>query len=78
MIMFNNVLNNMLNMVFQGQNPNQLINEEISKNPQAQILFNQMQQSGMSIKDFTLQYAKQNNINIQPYLNMFYQRGIKL
>ena len=42
-------------------NPNQLIQQ----NPQAQILFNQMKQSGMSIQDFTMQYARQNNINIK-------------
>lgn len=75
--MNNNVINSVLQMISNGQNPNQLIQQMISQNPQAQILFNQMQQSGMSAKDFTMQYAKQNNINLQPILNMLSQKGIK-
>lgn len=70
----NNLINQILQMVSNGVNPQQLI----AQNPQAQILFNQMQQSGMSMKDFTLQYARQNNINIQPILQQLNQRGIKL
>lgn len=74
----NNVLNFVLQTIGGGVNPQQTIQQLISQNPQAQILFNQMQQSGMSMKDFTLQYAKQNNINIQPVLQQLNQRGIKL
>ena len=70
----NSIINQILQMVSNGVNPQQLI----AQNPQAQILFNQMQQSGMSVRDFTLQYAKQNNINIQPILQQLNQRGIKL
>ena len=74
-------MNNIINMITQimtnGQNPNQIIQQMISKNPQAQILFNQMQQSGMSMKDFTMQYARQNNINIDAILNGLSQRGVK-
>lgn len=70
----NSIINQILQMVSNGVNPQQLI----AQNPQAQILFNQMQQSGMSMKDFTLQYARQNNINIQPILQQLNQRGIKL
>ena len=67
-----------MQMMTNGQNPNQVVEQIISKNPQAQILFNQMKQSGMSIKDFTLQFAKQNNINIDQILNTLSQKGIKL
>lgn len=74
----NNIVNTILQMLSVNQNPNQIIQQMISQNPQAQVLFNQMQQSGMSMKDFTLQYAKQNNINIQPILNTLNQKGIKL
>ena len=74
----NNVLNFVLQAIGGGVNPQQTIQQLISQNPQAQILFNQMQQSGMSMIDFTLQYAKQNNINIQPVLQQLNQRGIKL
>lgn len=67
----NQLLNNILQML--NYNPNQLIQQ----NPQAQILFNQMRQSGMSPRDFTIQYARQNNIDLQPILNALSQRGIK-
>lgn len=77
MINNNNIMQTIFQMINNGQNPNQLIQQMINNNPQAQVLFNQMQQSGMSAKDFTLQYAKQNNVNIQPILNMLSQRGIR-
>lgn len=73
----NNDINQIMNFIANGQNPNQLLQQMVQQNPQAQILFNQMQQSGMSMKDFTMQFAKQNNVNIQPILNMLSQRGIK-
>ena len=68
----NNIINNIIQML--NYNPNDLIKQ----NPQAQVLINQMQQSGMNIKDFTLQYAKQNNINLEQIINALSQRGIKL
>ena len=58
--MNNNIANLIMQMMTNGQNPNQVVEQIISKNQEAQILFNQMKQSGMSVKDFTLQFAKQN------------------
>lgn len=75
--MNSNIINNIMQVVMSNQNPNQIITQALQQNPQAQILFNQMQQSGMSIKDFTMQYARQNNININAILNSLSQRGIK-
>lgn len=74
----NNIANMIIQMMTNGQNPNQVVQQLVQQNPQAQVILNQMQQSGMSMKDFTLQYAKQNNINLQPILNTLSQRGIKL
>lgn len=76
--MNNNIANLVIKMITNGQNPSQVAEQVINKNQEAQILFNQMKQSGMSIKDFTLQYARQNNINIEEILNMLSQKGIKL
>ena len=76
--MTNNIVNLIMQMMTNGQNPNQVAEQIISKNQEAQVLFNQMKQSGMSIKDFTLQFAKQKNINIEPILNTLSQKGIKL
>jgi hypothetical protein len=67
----NQLINNILQMM--NCNPNQLIQQ----NPQAQVLFNQMRQSGMSIQDFTMQYARQNNININAIISSLMQRGVK-
>ena len=71
--------NNIINFILQSAgNPQQIVQQIINQNPQAQILMNQMQQSGMSMRDFTLQYARQNNINLQPILQQLNQYGIKL
>lgn len=76
--MNNNIVNLIMQIMTNGQNPNQVVEQIISKNQEAQVLFNQMKQSGMSVKDFTLQFAKQNNINIEEILNTLSQKGIKL
>ena len=76
--MTNNIVNLIMQMMTNGQNPNQVVEQTISKNQDAQVLFNQMKQSGMSVKDFTLQFAKQKNINLEPILNTLSQKGIKL
>jgi hypothetical protein len=68
----NNIINNIMQML--NYNPNDLIKQ----NPQAQALINQMQQSGMSMRDFTMQYARQNNINLEQIINALSQKGIKL
>ena len=71
--------NNIINFILANAgNPQQVIQNMIAQNPQVQVLFNQMKQSGMSMRDFTLQYARQNNINIQPILQQLNQCGIKL
>ena len=71
--------NNIINFILQSAgNPQQIVQQIINQNPQAKNLMNQMQQSGMSMRDFTLQYARQNNINLQPILQQLNQYGIKL
>lgn len=76
--MNNNLMSVVLQMLGNGQNPNQIIQNAISQNPQVNAIFNQMRSSGMSMKDFTLQFAKQNNVNLQPVIAMLNQRGYKL
>lgn len=79
----NSSLNNNLYNIFSqylgmGSNPQQIFQNMIASNPQIQVALNQMQQSGLSSKDYVLQYAKQNNIDITPMINMLSQRGIRL
>ena len=72
---------NPLNMMMQLQNgkmsSQQMINSLMAQNPQFNAILNQQKNSGMSMKDYTLQYAKQNNINIQPIIDMLRNKGVK-
>lgn len=61
-----------------GQQPQQILQNIIQQNPQARAMLMQMQNSGMPPRDFVIQYAKQNNINIQPLVNMLNQQGHRL
>ena len=74
----NNIINFVLQAMSGNANPNQVIQQMLQQNPQAQPFINQMQQSGLSPREYALQYAKQNNININPMVQMLQQRGIKL
>lgn len=70
-------MNNIFQMLLSGMNPNQIMQNVIRQNPQAQVILNQMQQSGMTPQQYVEQLAKQNNINLNPMLNMLRQRGFK-
>lgn len=74
----NNQINLLMQMVMGGQQPQQIIQQLVSQSPQLQVILNQAQQSGMTPQQYAMQYAKQNNINIQPLINMFSQCGIRL
>ena len=67
-----------MQMLMSGMNPNQIMQNVIQSNPQAQVILNQMQQSGMTPRQYVMQLAKQNNINLNPMINMLKQRGFKL
>ena len=76
--MNNNVFNIFNQLINGGQNPQQIINTILMQNPQYQMIFNQIQSSGLSMKDYVIQYAKQNQIDIQPMINLMQQKGYKL
>jgi len=80
--MNNNIPNNLYNVFSQiigmGNTPQQIFQNMINNNPQIQVVLNQMQQSGLSSKDYALQFAKQNNIDINPMIEMLQKRGIRL
>lgn len=50
-------------MLSMGNNPQQIEQMILQQNPQLQVVYNQMKQSGMRPMDFVMQYARQNNIN---------------
>lgn len=72
------VIQTIMQIIQSGNNPETLINSLANQNPQIRALLNQKQQSNMSWKDLTLQLAKQNNVNLTPYIQGLSQRGIKL
>lgn len=72
------MLNNLMQLISSGMNPQQIIQNITQQNPQIQVLLNQARQSGLTPQQYAMQFAKQNNINIQPLINLFNNRGIKL
>lgn len=76
--MNNNILNTFNQIIKTGNNPQQIIQTLLMQNPQYQIIFNQIQSSGLTIKDYVLQYAKQNNIDINSILQILNNNGYKL
>ena len=58
-----------------GPNPQYVQQMIFQQNPQMQVLYNQMLQSGLPPVQFVMQYARQNNIPIQPeMLNSMYNQ----
>lgn len=65
-------------MLMMGNNPQQIMQNLMQSNPQFQVMLNQVKSSGMSMKDYALNYAKQHNIDINPMISMLNNRGIRL
>lgn len=73
----NNPMQQMLQMLSMSNNPNQVVQMLAQQNPNVQAILNQMQQSGMTPQQFAMQYAKQNNIDINQVANAFRRMGGK-
>lgn len=73
----NNFIANLINIMRSNSNPNVYINNLIKQNPQIRTLINQQRQSGMTWEQFTMQLAKQNNIDINPVIQGLNNNGIK-
>lgn len=79
----NSPLGTLMGLIQSGRNPQQIM-QMMNGNPQLQAglqQFNnmmvQMQQSG-NPKQFVMQFAKQQNVNIEPMLAMLQQMGVRL
>lgn len=57
---------------------NPFVQQALKQNPSVRIGYNQFIQSGLSEKDFVMQYMKQNNININTIVDEIRKMGIKL
>ncbi len=73
----NNPMQQMLQMLSMSNNPNQVVQMLAQQNPNVQAILNQMQQSGMTPQQFAMQYARQNNIDINQVANAFRKMGRK-
>lgn len=73
----NNPMERMLQMLSMSNNPNQVVQMLAQQNPNVQAILNQMQQSGMTPQQFAMQYARQNNIDINQVANAFRKMGGK-
>ena len=61
--------NDLLKKFLNSSNPNELINSMISNNPKLQSVMQLMNSSGMTPKQFFYNYAQQNGINPDEFLN---------
>lgn len=73
----NNYMNNLMQLLNMGVNPQQIVQNAIARNPQLQQTFSQIRGSNMSTKDLVLQIAQQRGIDINPMIQMLQQRGFK-
>ena len=67
----------MLMQLMNSGNPQAMIQQVLSRNPQVNAVLNQQRQSGMSMEQFVRQYAQQNNIDINPMVQFLQNRTIK-
>lgn len=72
-----NLTNVLMQMLSSGGSPQQIAENVMRQNPQLNAILNQARSSGMSMRDFTMQYARQNGINLEPYVRMMSQRGYR-
>lgn len=76
--MNNNPMQMLMQILQMGNNPTAMVQNMINQNPQMNFVLNQMRTSGLSPQQYVMQVAKQQNIDIQPLINILNQRGIRL
>ena len=75
--MNNNPMNILQQFLSMGSNPQMIQQALFQQNPQMQVIYNQMMQSGLPPMQFVMQYARQNNIDPNMINNMYNQmRGM--
>lgn len=74
----NNYINNLNQLLAMGQNPQQIIQNAIARNPQLQQVFSQIGGNGITAKSMVMQIAQQQGIDINQMLQFLQQKGIKM
>lgn len=75
--MQNNPMIQLMQMLSMANNPQQIVQQMVANNPQARVAFNQLQQSGMNPQEYIMQYAKQNNIDVNQVVQGLRNMGAK-
>lgn len=74
----NNYMNNLMQLLNMGVNPQQIVQNAIASNPQLQQVFSQFGNGRMSPREMVLQIASQRGIDINAMINVLQQKGIKM
>lgn len=75
----NNYMNNLMQLMSMGGNPQQIIQNAIASNPQLQQAFSQIGSKNLSTKDIVLQIAQKRGIDLNPMIQYLQQtKGIKM
>lgn len=73
----NNYMNNLNQLLMMGQNPQQIIQNAIARNPQLQQVFSQMG-NGVNAKALVLQIAQQRGIDVNQMFQFLQNKGIRM
>lgn len=77
MVAQNPQLQAMFNMLQNGGNPQQILQNFMAQNPQARNVMAQMQNSGMNAEQYVRTLAKQYNVDIEPMIQSFRNKGFR-
>ena len=75
----NNYMNNLMQLLNMGVNPQQIVQNAIASNPQLQQIFSQMNGKNLSTKEVVMQLAQKRGIDLNPMIQYIQQtKGIKM
>ena len=74
----NNYMNNLMQLLNMGVNPQQIVQNAIASNPQLQQIFSQINGKNLSTKDVVMQLAQKRGIDLNPMIQMLQQKGFKM
>ena len=73
----NNYMNNLNQLLTMGNNPQQIVQNAIARNPQLQQTFSQIGSNGVSAKQLVMQIAQQRGIDVNQMIQFLQSKGIR-
>lgn len=73
-----NPMQMVMQLMASGQKPEQVLQEMMMQNPNAQGMLNQIRNSGMNPKQFVEQLARQQGVDLNQLYQFAQKNGIKL